>query len=112
MCVEFIGGLIKLWRVVSVGRLHTEYAVNRLLIEGERLERVEERTVEERYEREEKGGDERGIIMLAEPHFTSETDQTWEKGPPSLTCRGTATGALTGEFIHDFCCCTHTLILK
>lgn len=33
--VEFISGLIKLWRAVSVGRLQTEYAVNRLLIERE-----------------------------------------------------------------------------
>lgn len=39
--VEFISGLIKLWRAVSVGRLQTEYAVNRLLIERER-ERLEE----------------------------------------------------------------------
>lgn len=33
--------MIKLWRAVSVGRLQTEYAVNRLLIERER-ERLEE----------------------------------------------------------------------
>lgn len=71
MCVEFIGGLIKLWRVVSVGRLQTEYAVNRLLIERE-IRGVEERTVEERYEREEEEeGDERGIVMSAQPCSTS-----------------------------------------
>lgn len=32
-CEKFISGLIKLRRAESVGRLQTEYAVNRLLIE-------------------------------------------------------------------------------
>lgn len=68
MCMAFISGLIKLWRAVSVGRLQTEYAVNRLLIERE-IRGVEERTVEERYEREEEEGDERGIVMSEEPQM-------------------------------------------
>lgn len=83
--VEFISGLIKLWRAVSVGRLQTEYAVNRLLIEREReIRGAEERTHEERYGREEEGGDERGIAMSAESHFTSESDQT-RGDAPSVT---------------------------
>lgn len=53
VCVEFIGGLIKLCGAVSAGRPQTEYAVNRLLIERE-IRGLEERTVEGRYERERK----------------------------------------------------------
>lgn len=85
--VEFISGLIKLWRAVSVGRLQTEYAVNRLLIEREReIRGAEERIHEERYGREEEGGDERGIAMSAESHFTSESDQTRGDAPLRHTC--------------------------
>lgn len=77
--------MIKLWRAVSVGRPQTEYAVNRLLIERE-IRGLEERTVEERYEREEEEGDERGIVMSAEPHFNSVFEETWEEPPPCHTC--------------------------
>lgn len=83
--MEFISSLIKLWRAVSVGRPQTEYAVNRLLIERE-IKGVEERTVEERYEREEEEGDEKGIVMSAEPQFNSVFLQTREEPPPSHTC--------------------------
>lgn len=86
--MEFISGLIKLWRAVSVGRLQTEYAVNRLLMERE-IRGAGGRTVKERYEREEEGGDERGIVMSAKPHFTSKSDQTWHEAPQCHTCRGT-----------------------
>lgn len=48
-----------------------EYAVNRLLIERE-IKGVEERTAEERFEREqEEKRDERGIVMSAEPHLSN-----------------------------------------
>lgn len=81
----FIIGLIKLWRAISVGRLQTEYAVNRLLIEKE-IRGLEERTVEERYEREEQEeGGERGIVMSAEPHFTPAFDQTLQDPPRHVT---------------------------
>lgn len=66
--VKFISSLIKLWRAVSVGRPQTEYAVNRLLIER-KIRGVEERTAEERYERGEEEGDERGIVMSAGAAF-------------------------------------------
>lgn len=112
VCVEFISGLIKLWRAVSVGRPQTEYAVNRLLIERE-IRGLEERTVEERYEREEEEGDERGIIMSAEPHFHSVFDQRWEEPPPPRhTCSSKVelTGALRSVKIRRlrtcFCHCT------
>lgn len=52
--VEFISGLIKLWRAVSVGRLQTEYAVNRLLIERERARLEEWRRGHKRRDMEEK----------------------------------------------------------
>lgn len=65
--VEFIGFLIKLLRAVSVGRPQTECTVNRLLIERERLKGC--RRGQWRYEKEGEGGDERGIVMSAEPHF-------------------------------------------
>ncbi len=97
VCLEFISGLIKLWRAVSVGRPQTEYAVNRLLIERE-IRGLEERTVEERYEREEEEEeDERGILMSAEPHFYSVLDQIWEEPPARHTCSNKVnlTGALT-----------------
>lgn len=75
LCVDLIVGLIKLWRAVSVGRLQTKYAVDRLLIERE-IRRLEERTVEERYEREEQEErGEGGIVMSAGPHFTSALGQ-------------------------------------
>lgn len=85
VCVEFISRLIKLWRAVSVGRQQTEYAVNRLLIERE-IRELEESTEGERYEKEEEGGDERGIVMSAQPHFNSLLDETWERPPPCHTC--------------------------
>lgn len=80
LCVDLIIGLIKLWRAVSVGRLQTKYAVDRLLIERE-IRGLEERTVEERYEREEQEErGEGGIVMSAEPHFTSPVlGQRWEE---------------------------------
>lgn len=77
--------MIKLWRAVSVGRPQTEYAVNRLLIERE-IRELEESTEGERYEKEEEGGDERGIVMSAQPHFNFLLDQTWERPPPCHTC--------------------------
>lgn len=64
MCVDLIVSLIKLWRAVSVGRLQTKYAVDRLLIEKE-IRGLEERTVEERYEREEQEERGEGGIVMA-----------------------------------------------
>lgn len=76
--MEFISGLIELWRAVSVSRLQTEHAVNRLLIERE-IKGVAERTVEERYEKEAEEEYDRRIVMSAKPHLNLVFDQTWKE---------------------------------
>lgn len=114
VCVDFISCLIKLWRAESVGRPQTQYAVNRLLIERE-IRGVEERTVEKRYEKEEEGGDERGIVNCQQSHSLTSCLTKRGRNPHHVTpvvAKLNLTGTLTfnsvkvSHLYKYFCHCT------